>query len=100
MQRKAALLFIGLLLSVMLQLMLVHPSHYWNTNDIEPQHVVSHKADLPDDDKHWFPILAQTAVLLLLPLLLAGNMMQARMMQTKQTLRHFLLAVFYQSSYR
>ncbi|MFP7169998.1 hypothetical protein [Terribacillus sp. 7520-G] len=100
MQRKAALLFIGLVLSITLQVMVLHPMFHLGTNDIQPQHVVIHKADLPDDEKHWFPIITQTAVLTFLPLLLVPIMLQARMLQTKQAVRHFLLAVFYQSSYR
>lgn len=100
MQRKAALLFIGLMLSIMLQVMVLHPMYHWEANDIQAQHIVIHKADLPDDEKHWFPITTQTAVLTFLPVLLVASMMQARMMQTKQAVRHFLLAVFYQSSYR
>lgn len=100
MQRKAALLFIGLVLSIMVQVMVLHPMYQLETNDIQAQHVVIHKADLPDDEKHWFPIISQTAVLTLLPVLLIISMMQARMMQTKQAVRHFLLAVFYQSNYR
>ncbi|SDD04981.1 hypothetical protein SAMN05421663_10697 [Terribacillus halophilus] len=100
MQRKAALLFIGLVMSITLQVMVLHPIYHLGTDDIQPQHVVIHKADLPDDEKHWLPIIAQTAVLTFLPILLATSMIQARMLQTKQAVRHFLLAVFYQSSYR